>query len=175
MTEPWCRKRVPNLGTFISNPHCSADPLPDYWPSIFYAAVQTKQAIYCLGPVHFVQARETEARSRSPQLKVMTFKWARSNVADPSAPLDGQMSQEVNGILIEGQLNSPLMSSTAGALAPTQSYSFLLRVCTSVCMHVCKWGNREDPTGFRGVLINTMTSLRSQAWRFGGEKTNHND
>lgn len=84
-------------------------------------------------------------------------------MADPSAPLDGQMSQEVNGILIEGQLNSPLMSSAAGALARTQSYSFLLRMCASVCMRVCEGGNREDPAGFRGVLINTMTCLRSQA------------
>lgn len=158
-TESWCRKRVPNLGTFISNPHRSADPLPDYWASIFYAAVQTKQAIYCLRPAHLVQARETEARSRGPQLKVMTFKRARSNVGDPSAPLDRQMSQEVNGILIEGQLNSPLMSSGAGVLARTQSYSFLLRVCT----YMCECGNREDPAGFRGVLINTMTCLRSQA------------
>lgn len=36
------RKRGQTSGTFISNPLCSADLVPDHWASIFYSAVETQ-------------------------------------------------------------------------------------------------------------------------------------
>lgn len=64
------------------------------------------EPLTCLGRV------KTEcAEPPCPRLKAVAFKRARSNAAALPSPLgpqlDGQMSQEVNGILIGGQLHRP--------------------------------------------------------------------
>lgn len=81
-----CRKRSLNLET-ISDSHCSADPLPDYRASIFYAVVETQQghllsvtSSYLLKSSSCFEHMKPRL-SASAQHTVMTFKWARSNEA----------------------------------------------------------------------------------------------
>lgn len=87
VTVEMCRKRDLNLGTSISNPLCSADPLPDCWTSIFYAVFEPQQG-HLLSVTSSLLLKRSSCfehmkprHSASQQQKVMTFKWGRSNVA----------------------------------------------------------------------------------------------